>query len=203
MEGVPTIQPKVNNTMTQLSLFEQFNVDNRTQIEQLKAQLEGLELKASVQDIAITRWKTVLTNAEEALKDLASVFEDAEVLDNAKGDIAQLVDRIMANHDEYFMTPRISSKTVRDEQKTTAQVIAMPLFDEPLPSPTDAVTILTAKQIELILSELSNEQLTDFATKNGINSQRLGTIAKNLANRNLTYVSLTTLINLVRPLLSA
>ena len=189
--------------MTQLSLFEQFNIGNRTQIEQLKAQLEGLELKASVQDIAITRWKTVLTNAEEALKDLASVFDDAEVLDNAKGDISELVGRIMSNHDEYFMTPRISSKSVRDEQKNTAQVITMPLFDEPLPSPNDSITVLTAKQIELILSELSNEQLIDFATKNGINSQRLGTIAKNLANRNLTYVSLTTLINLVKPLLSA
>ena len=190
--------------MTQLSLFEQFNVDNRTQIEQLKAQLEGLELKASVQDIAITRWKTVLTNAEEALKDLASVFEDAEVLDNAKGDIAELVDRVMKNHDEYFMTPRISSKTVRDEQKTTGTVIAMPLFDDPLPSPNDSITILTSKQIEVILSDLSQEQLSDFATKNGVNSSKLSTIAKNLANRNLTYVSLTTLINLVKPsLLSA
>lgn len=187
----------------QLSLFEQFNVQNKDMIEQLKAQLEGLELKASVQDIAITRWKTVLTNAEEALKDLASVFEDAEVLENAKQDIAVMVDRVMNNHDEYFMTPRISSKTVRDEQKNTAQVITMPLFEETLPSPNDSITILTSKQIEVILSELSQEQLADFATKNGVNSSKLNTIAKNMANRNLTYVSLSTLINLVKPMLKA
>lgn len=187
----------------QLSLFDQFNVQNKEMIESLKAQLEGLELKASVQDIAITRWKTALINAEEALKDLASVFENVNILDNAKLDIGAIVDKVQGSHEEYFMTPRISSQTVREEQKGTAQVITMPWFEESLPNINDSVTILSAKQIEVILNELGYDELTEFASKNGVNSNKLSTIAKNMANRNLTYVSLSTLINLVKPMLKA
>lgn len=188
--------------MEQLTLFEQFNVQNKELIEQLKAQLESLELKSSVQSIAIERWKTVLINAEEALKDLASVFEDAEILENAKIDIAEMVTRVMVNHDEYFMTPRISSKQVRENQKNTIPTV-LNLFDEPLPSPTDNVTILSAKQIEIILGELTEAELAEFTAKNGISATKLNSIAKNLANRNLTHVTLSTLINLVKPMLRA
>lgn len=185
--------------MNQLSLFEQFNVDNRTQIEQLRTQLEQLELKASVQETAIGRWKAVLIQAEEALKDIASVFEDSEVLSQANEDISLMVQNIADKHDEYFMTARIASKDVREKQKGVAtNHLAL---ETAMPSPNDNITVLTQKQIEVILGELNEYELSEFANKNGINASTLNGIARNLAKRELTYVGLNILVNMIKPLL--
>lgn len=188
--------------MNQLSLFEQFNVDNRTQIEQLRTQLEQLELKASVQETAIGRWKSVLIQAEEALKDIASVFEDSEVLFQANEDISLMVQNIADNHNEYFMTARIASKDVREKQKASQQ-FNVPLLEVAMPSPNDNITVLTQKQIEVILGDLNEYELSEFANKNGINAHTLNGIARNLAKRELTYVGLNMLINMIKPLLVA
>ena len=192
---------KYEFTMNQLSLFEQFNVDNRTQIEQLRTQLEQLELKASVQETAIGRWKAVLIQAEEALKDIASVFEDSEVLFQANEDIGLMVQNIADKHDEYFMTARIASKDVREKQK--GMVTSQLALETAMPSPNDNLTILTQKQIEVILGELNEYELVEFSNKNGINAHTINGIARNLAKRNLTYVGLNMLINMIKPLLTA
>jgi hypothetical protein len=176
----------------QLAQMQQMMLNLQSEVRQLSQQHKA-------QESLTKEWNSTQKTIEKQFKDACSVYGSPDAIDDMISDIVEVAEKVKENFDEYSVSDRFLNQETAEieDESITDNVIPMIAESAILPSKDDNTTILTSKQIEQILSPLSEETLKQLKGMFNISNKitRLNSTAIAMAKHGLTHSKLSRLIN--------
>lgn len=182
-------------------------LDNENQIMELQQALEDSKQKLKLEkvllkgrEIALSEIKTNYNSLTSLLRDICSVLP-IESLDLIKEELVEIIDSTKQEYERYSQSDRflnIETKSVEDaDLNLFSQKVSLPATD-------DTKTLLTAKQLESIISELAEDVLEELKGIYEIDGRikKLDSLAISFSEKQITMVQLKDDIATVQQLLT-
>ncbi|MCU0536735.1 MAG: hypothetical protein MUD14_22840 [Hydrococcus sp. Prado102] len=181
------LQSYINQEQQQIENALGAIADLQRQLNELQQQVRVQQQVNQAQQTAEKEVKDWLNQGKKLFKDLCGVFPK-EALQDLVGEIDALATEVTQSYEQYATSERfLQGAEDEEETETPIKVAELPLIVEALPAEDDNQTILTAEQIERIISGNDDAVLDEL--KQRFNIQRVRTIqglAKKLEELNIT-----------------
>jgi uncharacterized phage infection (PIP) family protein YhgE len=181
------LQSYINQEQQQIENALGAIADLQRQLNELQQQVRVQQQVNQAQQTAEKEVKDWLNQGKKLFKDLCGVFPK-EALQDLVSEIDALATEVSQSYEQYATSERfLQGAEDEEETETPTKVTELPLIVEALPAEEDNQTILTAEQIERIISGNDDTVLDEL--KQRFNIQRVRTVqglAKKLEELNIT-----------------
>jgi hypothetical protein len=181
------LQSYINQEQQQIENALGAIADLQRQLNELQQQVRVQQQVNQAQQTAEKEVKDWLNQGKKLFKDLCGVFPK-EALQDLVGEIDALATEVTQSYEQYATSERfLQGAEDEEETETQTKVTELPLIVEALPAEDDNQTILTAEQIERIISGNEDNVLDEL--KQRFNIQRVRTVqglAKKLEELKIT-----------------
>lgn len=194
-----TLNQRNQSTASAISSVNEQLAQMQQMMLNLQSEVRSLSQQHKAQETLTKEWSGTQKTIEKQLKDACSVYNSPDAIDDMVSDIVAIAESVKENFDSHSESDRFLNQETAEYEDETVNDNVIPMIAESvsLPEKDDNITILTSKQIEIILEPLTEETLKQLKGMFNISNKitRINSMAMAIAKNGLTHSKLSRLIN--------